>query len=126
VLVDYPHIANLGDRRVSREFGNLVGPIVLIVRQARLLDAEIDFAYIKPGDLKTEVEIQRGEFSKLGREWSVVPLRYFGQAIVGDHKGPGLSFAQMMQLDRWHFAPLQLPSGQQTPVPCDHFAGCIN
>jgi hypothetical protein len=67
VLVQYPKIAGAGNWRVSKGFGYLVGPLIVIVRQAKLLYAQIDFAYIKTGDLKTEVEIQRGEFPKLGR-----------------------------------------------------------
>jgi len=44
----------------------------------------------------------------------------FGQAVVGDHEGPGLGGGQMIEADRRHLDNAKLATAQQTSMARDH------
>jgi hypothetical protein len=81
---------------------------------ARLIEDEIDFARLKPGQFHLELEgHQRLE---LDRQDLTVPVRLLGQAIVGQDIGALLDLAEVGQPHGWHLLDAEQLCGSHPPV----------
>ena len=83
-------------------------------------DPQINFGHLEAGDLKAEVETEQGEVLELLRQYLVVPVGELAQAVVADHEGAELSWAQVIEAEGWHFGNAKLAAGRQPAVPSDH------
>src|SRR5207302_10162702 len=81
---------------------------------------QVDLGHLETGDLDVEVETEQGEILELLRQQPVVPDRDLGEAVVGDPEGAGLRRCQVIEAQRRHLAPAQLPAGAEPTVPGDY------
>jgi hypothetical protein len=93
-------------------FGQSIAPVVSFRLLCQPLDTYVDLGHREAGYLETEVEPQLRELLQLLGEQAVVSHRVLGQAVVGDHEGPGLVLAQMVDGNHRSFGPSEQLGGQ--------------
>src|SRR6516225_8822533 len=103
MIAEHPQIADLAQWRARRKLDPGIGRVVVgfgHVLECR--DPQIDLCDLEAGKFKAEIEAEQREFLELLRKSAVVALGELGQAIVGNHEGAQLSWAQVIEAEGRH------------------------
>ena len=119
VAAQQPDVARARDRRLGHLGHRIVIGLALGVRLVarHQLGQRVG---IEAGERQIEVVVLQGrEFDAQHR---VVPAGVLGDAVVGDHQGPALRRAQMVEHDHRHHLQPELLRGGEPSVPGDDHA----
>ena len=117
-----PYITESADRWPCRDLGQNIGRVGLIrgKRVFQRLDPHIDLAHLKADIFDVKIEIAERQVSQLLSQQAVVPGRIFRQFIIGDRKGAGLGWGQMLEADGWHLLDAGLAASEHPAMSGEH------
>ncbi len=117
VTSQQPKIAGPGDCGPQHGGNRPFGRFTAVLRQR--LDAQIDFANVESGRLERKIEAGACKLLQCFAEQPIIPGGDFGQAIVGDRKGPALGGGQMSETDGRDFGQAKKFRGEHASMAGD-------